>query len=145
MTNEVYLDPSDANVIALFSRNISGEVAMLNLLRFRDVADYSAFPELAPAQPISGREAYDRYIKHTMPFLTTSGGKLLYLGEGGNYLIGPENRGWDLAMLVSQHSVQAFMEFASNEAYIAGIGHRTAAVADSRILPLTAPQVPDVS
>ncbi|KPJ94402.1 MAG: hypothetical protein AMJ53_05345 [Gammaproteobacteria bacterium SG8_11] len=27
---------------ALFARNITGEVVMLNLLHFRDVADYSA-------------------------------------------------------------------------------------------------------
>lgn len=39
-------------------------------------------------------------------------------------------------MLVRQSSVQAFMAFATNEAYLAGIGHRTAAIADSRLLPL---------
>ena len=39
-------------------------------------------------------------------------------------------------MLVRQHSVAAFLAFASNEAYLAGMGHRTAAVEDSRLLPL---------
>ena len=109
---------------------------MLNLLRLRDVADYSAHPDLAPERPISGVEAFDRYVAHTLPHLAESGGTLLFLGEGGAVLIGPEGERWDRAMLVSQSSVQAFMAFASNDAYLAGLGHRTAAIEDSRLLPL---------
>jgi hypothetical protein len=30
---------------------------MLNLLRFRNGADYSAFPEAAPSKPVSSSEA----------------------------------------------------------------------------------------
>jgi hypothetical protein len=40
-------------------------------------------------------------------------------------------------MLVRQSSVQSFLAFASNQEYLAGIGHRVAALSDSRILPLT--------
>jgi hypothetical protein len=94
-------------------RGIPGEVVMLNLLRLHDVADYAANPELAPEQPISGVEAYNRYIAHTLPFLTESGGALLFLGEGGPFLIGPEGERWDRAMLVKQSSVQALMAFAA--------------------------------
>ena len=133
---ETFLDPTEEAAVALFSRGIEGPVVMLNLLRFRELADYSAFPSLAPSAPISGREAYDRYVEHTLPFLRQSGGELLYVGEGGPYLIGPHGRGWDLAMLVRQSSVASFMSFALNEDYLAGIGHRVAAVSDSRILPL---------
>ena len=135
---EVYLEVSESAAVELFSRNISGEITMLNLLRFRETADYSDYPDLVPASPISGREAYERYIVHTLPFLTASGGRLLYVGEGYDYLIGPPNQGWDMAMLVIQKSLASFIAFASDEAYLAGIGHRTAAVRDSRILPLTA-------
>jgi hypothetical protein len=39
-------------------------------------------------------------------------------------------------MLIRQRSVEAFLAFASDSAYLAGIGHRTAALADSRLLPL---------
>jgi hypothetical protein len=39
-------------------------------------------------------------------------------------------------MLVRQSSVQSFMAFAGNTAYLAGLGHRTAALEDSRLLPL---------
>jgi hypothetical protein len=57
---ERFLEVSQAAGAALFAQNISGEVVMLNLLRFRDVADYSANPELMPSHPISGAEAYQK-------------------------------------------------------------------------------------
>lgn len=138
MTSETitYLQPTEAAGRALFKRAIAGNVVMLNLLRFRAVADYSAHPALQPDQPISGAEAFDRYIAHTMPYLKDSGGELMFMADGGAYLIGPENERWDRAMLVCQSSVASFMAFASNEAYLAGLGHREAAIEDSRLLPL---------
>ncbi len=39
-------------------------------------------------------------------------------------------------MLVQQESAEAFMSFASNPEYMAGIGHRVAALEDSRLLPV---------
>ena len=133
---KTYLEATDAAGARLFQRGITGPVTMLNLLRLRDVADYGDHPELAPSEPISGREAYQLYIEHTLPFLRATGGDLTYLGEGGHFLVGPEDEAWDLAMLVRQDSLQSFVAFASNEEYLAGIGHRTAAAWDSRILPL---------
>jgi hypothetical protein len=131
-----YLEPTQSAGRALLERRIAGPVVMLNLLRFRAVADYSAFPELAPAVPISGAEAFDRYIAHTLPLLRASGGELVLLGAGDRFLIGPPDERWDLAMLVRQDSIDGFMAFAANQAYLAGLGHRTAGVEDSRLLPL---------
>jgi hypothetical protein len=51
-------------------------------------------------------------------------------------LIGPDSERWDAVLLVQQDSTAAFMAFASNPEYLAGIGHRTAALEDSRLLPL---------
>lgn len=132
-----YLEPTQEAGRALFMRALQGSVVMLNLVRFRETADYSANPELAPATPISGAEAFDRYIHHTLPFLHQSGGELLFLGSGGPFLIGPEHERWDLAMMVRQSSIQSFFAFANNQDYLAGMGHRTAAVEDSRLLPLS--------
>ncbi len=131
-----YLEPTDDAVMKFLSRGIVGPVTMLNLLRFRELADYSDHPQLAPAVAISGRAAFELYIEHTIPFLRETGGDLVYMGRGGDYLIGPVEEGWDMAMLVRQRSVEDFLAFASHEAYLAGIGHRTAALSDSRILPL---------
>jgi uncharacterized protein (DUF1330 family) len=131
-----YLEPTRASGGALMQRAIQGPVIMLNLLRFRTLADYSHSPHLAPGNPISGAEAYDRYVAHTMPYLIRSGGAVLFSGDGGQFLIGPEHERWDRALLVRQNSVDSFMAFATDPAYLAGLGHRTAALEDSRLLPL---------
>jgi len=131
-----YLEVTQEAGAALIARNIIGEIIMLNLLRFRDVADYSAYPELMPIKPISGAEAFQKYIDHTLPFLKKSGGDLVFLGNGGKYLIGPQDERWDLVMLVRQNSLSDFMAFSSNQEFLAGLGHRTAALEDSRLLPI---------
>jgi hypothetical protein len=131
-----HLEPTMEAGRALFMRGIAGPVVMLNLLRFRDVADYSAAPALAPPAPISGAAAFQRYIDHTLPHLYASGGEIAFLGDGGPWFVGPTDERWDMAMLVRQYSVAAFMAFASNPDYLEGIVHRTAALEDSRLLPL---------
>jgi hypothetical protein len=132
-----YLDVTDEAGRAFVQRRMEGPVVMLNLLRFRAMADYSRTPELAPDIPITGAAAYFRYIEHALPHLRESGGELLFLGSGGPFLIGPPNERWDMAMLVRQHSVDSFLAFASHEAFLEGIGHRAAALEDSRLLPLS--------
>jgi hypothetical protein len=135
--NRTFLEPTHEAAVSFFSRPPAGRVVMLNLLRFRTIADYAASPELAPPAPISGREAYGKYMAHTLPYLEASGGELLFFGRGGPFLIGPADERWDAAMLVSQASAATFLAFASNRGYLAGVGHRTAALEDSRLLPLT--------
>ena len=136
MRQETYLEPTQDSGRAFVMRKIEGSVVMLNLLRFRKIADYSATPRLAPREPISGAQAFERYIAHTLPHLRRTGGDLIFLGDGGAFLIGPADEQWDMAMLVRQKSAAAFLSFASDEAYLAGIGHRVAALEDSRLLPL---------
>lgn len=132
-----YLEVTQESGRAFVLRHLPGSIVMLNLLRFREIADYSANPELAPGAPISGAAAFQRYIEHTLPYLRESGGDLVFLGSGGPFLIGPEAERWDLVMLVRQQSVESFLAFSAHEAYLAGMGHRTAALEDSRLLPLT--------
>lgn len=131
-----YLEPRQDQGRAFFTRGIEGSVVMLNLLRYRVTADYSASPELVPETPISGATAYKLYMEHTLPFLKSTGGEVIFWGDGGDFLIGPTDERWDAVMLVRQSSVGSFMAFASNPEYLAGMGHRTAALADSRLLPL---------
>ena len=131
-----HLEPTQEAGRLFFSRNVQGPVVMLNLMRFRSVADYSAAPEMAPASPISGEAAYKLYMDHTLPFLLRSGGEVLFYGKGGSSLIGPTDERWDAAMLVRQSSIASFLAFASDREYLLGMAHRTAALEDSRLLPL---------
>ena len=125
--DEKYLIPTQEAGRKFVMRQIQGSVVMLNLLRFRDIADYSSTPELAPTEPISGKQAYQRYVEHTLPFLSRSGGEILFR---------PANEYWDAVLLIKQNSVNSFLAFESDMEYMKGIGHRTAALADSRLLPI---------
>jgi len=136
--NEPYLEPGEDAWQVFLTGGIGGSVVMLNLLRFRETADYSATPELAPANPISGEEAYRCYMKHARPHLQRAGGEVIFFGTGRRFLIGPPEERWEVAMLVRYPSVEAFRSFVTNQEYLAGIGHRLAALSDSRLLPLVA-------
>lgn len=131
-----YLEVTQEAGASFLRRKISGEIIMLNLLRFRDEADYSDNPELKPLKPISGEQAFQKYIDHTLPLLRKSGGDIMFLGNGGKYLIGPQNERWDFVMLIRQNSLNDFMAFSKDKQYLAGLGHRTAALEDSRLLPI---------
>jgi uncharacterized protein (DUF1330 family) len=133
---EKYLMPTQEAGRDFIMRQIPGSVVMLNLLRFREFADYSETPELAPKEIISGEQAYQLYIKHTLPHLERSGGKILFMGNGGNFLVGPAHERWDAVLLIRQQNVESFMSFAQDKEYMKGIGHRTASLEDSRLLPL---------
>jgi hypothetical protein len=132
-----YIAPTDASAAALVARGMDTPVTMLNLMKFREIADYSRAPDLAPSEPISGREAYARYMAGIAPLLEASGGEVLFEGTGGAWFIGPEAERWDKVLLVRQASVASFLSFAQDlEAQRFG-HHRTAALEDSRLLPLT--------
>ncbi|MEO8173642.1 MAG: hypothetical protein ABI581_11185 [Sediminibacterium sp.] len=133
---EKYLYPTQESGRDFMNRKITGNVVMLNLLRFKEKADYKDTPELSPSTSVTGEMAYQLYIQHTLPFLKQTGGEILFFGKGGNFLIGPGNEIWDAVMLIRQTSVDSFITFASHPEYLQGIGHRTAALNDSRLLPL---------
>lgn len=134
--NKTYLEVSQESGAAFFSKNIEGEIVMLNLIRFKEIADYKTAPEIAPEKSISGKEAFQKYIEGTLPFLKKSGGELLFLGESDQFLIGPQDQKWDFVMLVRQKSMKDFIAFSQNPDYLKVLAHRTAAVEDSRLLPI---------
>ena len=54
---EIFLIPTQDSGKEFMMRNIKGPVVMLNILRFREIADYTDYPELSPKAPISGEQA----------------------------------------------------------------------------------------
>ena len=57
-----HLEPTQEAARGFFSRGLVDPILMLNLLRFRATADYSATPALTPSVPITGAEAYEAYL-----------------------------------------------------------------------------------
>lgn len=131
-----YVDPTYEQGAALFTQELPGPVVMLNLLRFREVADYATHPHLAPETDISGRQAFDLYYRHTQPYLQALGGSVIFLGDAEPFLVGPTEETWDVAMLVRHASLDAFLGMSNDPDCMEGGGHRTAALEDARLLPL---------
>lgn len=111
-------------------------IVMLNLLRFRERADY---PDGAP---LSGRKAYGRYSKAVMPLLWEVGGQPLWMGKARAGVIAPEGEAWDEVLLVHYPSRRAFVRMVTSEPYQRILHHRTAALADSRLIELRAVRLP---
>ena len=105
-------------------------VVMLNLLQFRDQANYED-----GRSGISGREAYREYGKGDSRCIHAVGGDLVWSGEPTGLLIGPEDEHWDEVLLVRYPSLDAFLKMIDSSEYKAIVHHRTAAIEDSRLVP----------
>ena len=117
--------------------NKKGKITMLNLIRFKNLADYSGHDEIKPEGAVSGKEAYGLYLKNIKPLLEKAGSKILFVGDSGDFLIGPEKEKWDMVLLVEHESVSKLIEFSQQKDFLKFGGHRTAAVEDSRLLPIS--------
>lgn len=106
-------------------------VVMLNLLRFREQAEYADASEPA----CSGLKAYARYSKLIGPLLAAAEGKVLWAGHARGALIAPAGEEWDEVLLVQYPSKDAFLGMIKSPAYKAIVHHRSAALADSRLVP----------
>lgn len=106
-------------------------IVMINLLRFREQA---AYPEGFEAAPCTGPEAYQRYAALVVPFLESVGAELFWGGRVEQALIAPPGESWDEALLVRYPSRSAFTTMVQMPSYQEITVHRTAALADSRLL-----------
>ena len=132
----MFILPTQEAVQEMMDRLPEGPFVMLNLFRLRDVADYSAHPEFAPATPVTGRELFDRYAVDMDVHLAEVGAERVFLADGGSCLIGPPEERWDVVQVVRFPSLQAFMALASNDKTQAGLPHRYAMLQDSRVIPM---------
>lgn len=110
-------------------------VVMLNLLRFRERAEY---PDDFDASPCSGAEAYQCYGAGAVPRIASVGGRIVWAGDAHPSVIGPTDETWDLVALIEYPSRQAFADMLAQPEYQAVVPHRTAALADSRLVPMRA-------
>ena len=133
-----HVEPSSDQLARFLADDPGGAIVMLNLLRYRDTADYSEAPELDPGALVSGREAYQRYSEGVLSILAGLGGGIEALGACHGTLIGPEDEEWDDLVFVRYPGTTTFVQMVSSPEYVAIQGHRTAALADSRLVRTTA-------
>lgn len=133
------IEPDPKRLSAFLAGPEDGPIVMINLLRFRERADYPA-DFAAPA--CTGPEAYGRYSEGVQPLLAKAGGRPLWFGLVRGTVIAPGDESWDQAILVEYPSRKAFLDMVGSPAYQAIAPHRTAALADSRLIATSGALVP---
>lgn len=137
--------PSDEQLAAFVKGEHDGKpVVMLNMLKFRELADYPAeyLAENPQSANCTGQEAYEAYSKQTTPFLLSVGGRPLWVGKVNTSLIGPDDEHWDRIFLVYYPSRDALKKMLAMPAYRAIGFHRTAALEDSRLVETKEVSIP---
>lgn len=115
---------------AFKANNRPGPIQMLNLIRLYDQAQYD------DGRQATGAEAYSAYGRESAPFFKELGGKIVWRGEPEQVLIGPSDEQWDICFIAQYPDVEAFLAMHKIAEYRAAVAHRTAAVADSRLIRL---------
>src|SRR5262245_52901105 len=92
----------------LASASEPGAINMINLIRFRDRADYPADHPQA-RENLTGQQAYERYAAGTLPFLAKLNARIVWQGAPNLVVIGPSEERWDMAFVVEYPSVAAML------------------------------------
>jgi uncharacterized protein (DUF1330 family) len=130
------IDPSPEQLAHFLGHaDVEKPIVMLNLLRFRARTQY---PPGTDAAACSGREAYARYAAVALAKVAEVGGRLVWMASADASLIGPDGEVWDEVALVEYPSRQAFLRMIEMPDYQAAVVHRSAALADSRLIPTEA-------
>lgn len=123
-----HVDPERAAFEAFKDLPRDEPIHMLNLVRFRDAAEYE------DGRSATGAEAYREYGKESGPVFARVGGRMVWSGRPDNMLIGPETESWDAAFIAEYPNASAFLEMVTDPDYQQAVKHRQAAVADSRLI-----------
>ena len=110
-------------------------IQMLNLVKLKPQAEY---PDDHPdhGKPLSGLDAYRAYGRTTAHIFGRVGGRQVWAGRPQVMVTGPAAETWDLAFIAEYPTSEAFIAMVRDPEYRELVKHRTAAVADSRLLRL---------
>ena len=128
-----HIDPTRAQFDAFKGLDRDHPIEMLNLVRFRDLANYPGDHDLA-RDGLTGAEAYALYGKHTAAILQRVGGHILWRAKFETTLIGPDGEAWDAMFIARYPTAHAFLAMISDPDYQRAVVHRQAAVSTSRLI-----------
>jgi len=110
-------------------------IQMLNLVKLKPRAEY---PEGHPdhGRDLTGLDAYRAYGRTTAHIFARVGGRQVWVGKPQVMVTGPASEAWDIAFIAEYPSSEAFIAMVRDPEYRQLVAHRTAGVADSRLLRL---------
>ena len=129
----IYIDPSRETFEAFKALPRDRPIHMLNLLLYRDEADYPAGHEHA-GKGWSGRRAYEEYGKTSGPIFRRVGGTIVWRGSFQTMVTGPDAKRWHDGFIAHYPNAGAFFEMIKDPEYQQAVVNRTAALVDSRLM-----------
>ena len=128
-----YVHPARDNWAAFKALPRDTPIRMLNLIKFRAEAAYPAdHPNHGKA--MTGAQAYAIYRADFQALVVGSGAAMVWEGPLECVVTGPAGE-WDEAFVMGYPDAASFLAMVTNPDYIANVvPHRTAAVADSRLI-----------
>ncbi len=130
VSNAVY--PTEPQFAALLESDFAGPVCMVNLLRFKEKAEYTDGRET----DLSGQEAYGLYGEQMRSFVESKGGRFIFFGEVKNLMIGEVEESWDTVAIVEYPSKEEFVAIATAPE-VQGFGVHRAAGLEGQLLIAT--------
>jgi uncharacterized protein (DUF1330 family) len=130
MNVENAMHPTPDRIADIAVDNSGEPIVMLNLLKFRERAEYAD----GRASDLSGRDAYMLYGDKMQQLVEREGGRIVFSGEVTSLVIGTVGEMWDVAALVEYPSSSAFARIVTSPE-VAAIGvHRAAGLAGQLLM-----------
>jgi uncharacterized protein (DUF1330 family) len=114
--------PRPDQIQALLQSDLTGPIAMLNLLKFRERARYEDGRETN----LSGRDAYRLYGEQMAPYVESRGGRLLHTSAAHLLVIGEGALAWDMVAIMEYPSKEDFVKIVTAPEVAGFSVHRTA-------------------
>lgn len=128
-----FIDPSPENFKAFKDLPRDEPIHMLNLLRYRDLAEYPEGHE-HHGNGWTGRRAYQEYGATSGPIFARVGGKIVWRGAFQTMVTGPGDKDWHDGFVAQYPNSAAFFEMIKDPDYQLAVVNRTAALVDSRLM-----------
>lgn len=130
-----HLMPKAEQLQALVAKGDDRPIAMVNLLKFRDKAQYKDGSDA----DMSGREAYMRYGREMSALVAAQGGRILFSGMVKSLVIGDVGDLWDVVAIMEYPSAAAFFRIATSPEVARIAHHREAGLAGQLLIETVAP------
>jgi len=121
--------PNPEQLAAMAAGAPDEPVVMLNLLRYRDVAQAGH-----GVDGLSGRDAYGEYGRRFAELAPRFGGVPMWMGKVLHSIIGDDV--WDVAILVRYPTRRQFVAMLRDPDYLAIAPMRAASLVDSRLVEM---------
>lgn len=117
--------PTNEQLKTLADESATGPIYMLNLLKFKEKAEYPDGRETN----LTGHEAYRIYGIEVLAHLTKVGGKAFFYGDVSQLLLGTVEELWDEVAIAMYPTRQAMLQMIMDPDYLASAVHREAGLA----------------